>query len=265
MALKELDANPELRDDPSLKDFNDIVTLAKSFKDTKTFVGNSIRPPGPDASAEVKQEFIAKLQKHAPELVLLKDGDSDAENMVWERLGRPKDAKGYEFKAPDDTPIDLESLRAIAASTGMTKKQFEAAAKLTVEKTQKAREAAAADNKALRSEWGQAYDDKLKQAAAAAAKLNQPPELVKLIQEGKLPSGQLKTWAELAKSLGAEGTEIGKQNGGGSGALTPAEAEAQLEEIMGNPAYFDGRHPQHDSLVKKALKLQEAISGVEKA
>jgi len=46
---------PELRDDPSLKDINDVATLAKTYKDTKAFVGSSIRPPGPDASPEAKK------------------------------------------------------------------------------------------------------------------------------------------------------------------------------------------------------------------
>jgi hypothetical protein len=47
MPIKEL---PEdLQNDPALKDFNDLPSLAKSFKETKAFVGSSIRPPGPDA------------------------------------------------------------------------------------------------------------------------------------------------------------------------------------------------------------------------
>lgn len=260
MALKELDTDPALRDDPTLKDFPDVMTLAKSYRDTKAFVGNSIRPPGPDATAETKAEFFTKLQKHAPNLLPFDDNDAAAQDVVWSRLGRPKDAAGYEFKAPDDVPIDMEGLRAAALATGMTKAQFTKAAEAAVTATRKNLADAAADNKALRAEWGQAYEPKLKAAAAAASKLNAPEAFVKLIQDGKLSSGQLKLWDTLAKSLGTEGTEISKQNGSPApGVPTPAEAEAQIHEIMADPDYWKGGAPRHKSLVEKVLKLQALI------
>jgi hypothetical protein len=124
MPLKELDAVPELRDDPSLKDFNDVATLAKSYKETKAFVGSSIRPPGPDASPEARKEFYEKLVKHAPDLVPLRDGDAEAEKVVWGKLGRPSKREEYEFKTPDGVDINVEALRDAAEAAGMTKAQF---------------------------------------------------------------------------------------------------------------------------------------------
>jgi hypothetical protein len=124
MPLKELDAAPELRDDPSLKDFNDLPALAKSYKEQKAFIGNSIRPPGPDASPEARKEFYEKLQKHAPDLVPFRDGDAEAEKVVWGRLGRPDKREAYEFKVPDGVDINIEALRDAAEAGGMTKGQF---------------------------------------------------------------------------------------------------------------------------------------------
>lgn len=261
MALKELDATPDLRDNPALKDFTELSKLAQSFIDTKAFVGSSIRPPGPDATPAARQEFYDKLIKHAPDLVPLREGDAEADKLVWNRLGRPADANGYEFKAPDDVPVDLAALRVEALATGMTKGQFAKRAELEVTKTRASIEAASADNKALRTEWGQAYDSKLKDAAAAAAKLNAPEAFVKLIQDGKLSSSQLKLWDSLAKSLGTEGNGIGRQTGSPApGTPTPAEAEAQIQEIMADPAYWKAGDPRHAGLVQKVMKLQALIT-----
>src|ERR1017187_1689606 len=63
------EALPEAeRADPAIKDIADIPALVKVYKDTKSFVGTSIRPPGPDASPAARKEFLEKMQKHAPEL-----------------------------------------------------------------------------------------------------------------------------------------------------------------------------------------------------
>lgn len=263
MALKELDATPELRDDPSLKDFNDIATLAKSFKETKAFVGTSIRPAGPDASPEAKKEFFDKLQKHAPHLVPLDDKDAAAQDIVWSRLGRPKDPNEYTFQAPEGVAIDIEGLRAVAVKTGMTKSQFQKAAETAVAAEVIKRDGALDDNRKLRTEWGAAYDQNAKAAASAAAKAGAPDTFIKAVADGKLPSDQMKMWHSIGKMLGGEGTEIGKQRGsGGVGASipTPAEAKAQIDEIMDNPVYWDRAKrgtAEHKALVSRVAELEQ--------
>lgn len=262
MALKELDAIPELRDDPSLKDFTDVTTLAKSFRDTKAFVGSSIRPPSENASDADKAEFYTKLQKHAPHLVPLDDTNEAAQELVWSKLGRPKDPKEYDFKPPEGVTVDLDGLRAVAVATGMTKKQFEKAALAAATHAEKSAAQRAADKAALKAEWGAAYDKKLADAADAAAKAEAPEPVVKAIAEGRLPSGELKLWANVAKSIGAEGTVIGKQGTSqAGGALTPAEAEAEISEIMRNPLYMDRNGgAARDRLIQRVVKLQGFVT-----
>lgn len=261
MPLKELDTAPELRDNPSLKDFNDVTALAKSFIDTKAHVGSSIRPPGPDASAEAKKDFYDKLVKHAPHLVPLTDGDAEAEKIVWNKLGRPTDPKEYDFKPPEDTPVDVEALRAAAVKLGLTKAQFKAASEAAVENTRKSNDSTKADRDALKTEWGQAYQPKLAAAAATAAKLKAPESVIKAITEGKLSSAQLKLWDNITSAMGGEGTQIGKQQGGaGAGVPTPAEAEQQIQEIMARPEYFSRNSPERPRLIAKVLELQKLIT-----
>lgn len=258
MALKELDSVPELRDDPSLKDFNDLPTLAKSYKETKAFVGSSIRPPGPDASAEARKEFYDKLVKHAPDLVPMRDGDAEAEKLVWNRLGRPAKAEEYVFAAPDG--LDLNGLRESALAAGLTKKQFETLATKTVAGHQASQLATQKDRDALKAEWGAAYDTKLKNAAALAQKAGHPPEVVGAIMAGNLKSAQLKTWDYFATAIGSEGAGVaGQPASPPAGALTPAEAQARFREVQGHPAYFDRKHPEHDVYVDKGRQLMQML------
>jgi hypothetical protein len=205
MPLKELDANPELRDDPSLKDFNDLPTLIKSYKEQRAFIGASIRPPGPDASPEARKEFYEKLVKHAPDLVPLREGDAEAEKVVWGKLGRPTKREEYAFKPPDGVDINLEALRDAAETAGLTKAQFTKLAEKTAVGAQRQALETQKDRDALRTEWGTAYETKLKNAAAVAQRMGQPEAVVGAIMAGKVPSAALKTWDAIASAVGKEG------------------------------------------------------------
>jgi hypothetical protein len=260
MALKELDAHPELRDDPSIKDFNDLPTFAKAFKDTKAFVGSSIRPPGPDATPEARKEFYDKLVKHAPDLVPLRENDAEAEKLVWNKLGRPDKPEGYSLKDDKGNDLTPAGLREVAAEAGLTVKQFQALAKKSIAASEAAALASEADQKGLKTEWGVAYDTKLKSAAAVAQKLGLPPEVVGSIMAGKMSSNQLKVWDAIATGLGAEGSgPVGVKGGGGPDVLTPAEAQARFREVQSHPGYFNKNHPEHDTLVAKGIKLMEML------
>jgi hypothetical protein len=257
MPLKELDATPELRDDPSLKDFNDLPSLAKSYKEQKAFVGSSIRPPGPDASPEARKEFYDKLVKHAPDLVPLREGDVEAENLVWGKLGRPQKPEEYEYKPPDGVELDIEGLRSAAVEAGLTKAQFKKLAGATAAGAQRLSGEQQKDRDALKVEWGNAYEQKLQGAAAAAKQFKQSDALVGAIMAGKVSSGALKTWDAIAKAVGGE-TKLPTGQGGG-GALTPAEANARFIEVQNHPAYTNKNHPEHDAYVQKGLKLMEQL------
>jgi hypothetical protein len=259
MALKELDSVPELRDDPSLKDFNDLPTLAKSYKETKAFVGTSIRPPGPDATPEARKEFYDKLAKHAPDLVPLRAGDADAEKLVWDKLGRPSRREEYAFAVPDGVDINIEALRDAAETAGMTKSQFEKLAAKTVAGAQAQGLEIQKGHAALKTEWGAAYETKLKNAAAVAQKMGQPEAVVGAIMAGRLPAGSLKTWDSIATAVGAEGRGPAGQQGGQQELLTRTEAEARFREVQSHPAYFNKNHPEHEVYVQKGFKLMEQL------
>jgi hypothetical protein len=243
MPLKELDANPELRDDPAIKDFNDLPSFVKSYKETKAFVGSSLRPPGPDASPEARKEFYEKLVKHAPDLVPIRDNDPEAEKLVWSRLGRPAKREEYVANVPQGVEVDLDALRDAAEAGGLTKGQFNKLVERTVAGAQQRALAFSKDSDALKAEWGQAYADKLKNAAAVAQKLGQPEHVTGAILAGKLPSASLRTWDLIATSVGKEGAGTIGVQGGSRTTLTPDEAKARFKGNPGPPGVLRPEPP----------------------
>lgn len=252
---------PELREQAALKDFKDPASLAKSYLETKAMVGNSIRPPGPDAAPEAKVEFARKLQGVMPELVLVPEDEklrAAVEEQIWAKLGRPADEKGYEAKV-EGVDLDLASLQAEAKAEGLTKAQFAKRLEKVVTAARASQDARKAADAELRKEWGPAYEEKVLAAKAAALKLGVPESAL-----ASIPPSQLKVWANVAKSIGGEGRQVGDQGANPTGMPTPAEAKVQLAEIMARKEYW--RREENpvisDHLRNKAVELQKIIHGL---
>ena len=150
----------ELRSDPALqvfKDAEDGTAVAKAFVETKKMVGryaNSVIIPaeGTNEDAPEMVEFLTKL-------------------------GRPKESKDYEVPAnllilPNGKKVPqewIEEFRSQAHALGMTKKQFQKAFGMRIEKTLKDNEAAnkvAVENRqqtetALRQKFGAKYSERI--------------------------------------------------------------------------------------------------------
>jgi hypothetical protein len=239
----------DLRVDPALKDFKDTASLAKAFRDTKAMVGTSIRPPGPEASAEQKKEFVDKILKADPNLVYMApDAPKAAVDALWAKLGRPGKPEDYKGETPAE-------IRALAAEAGLTQAQFEVLAQKTLAQTAAQQKALEAGWGALKTEWGMAFSEKVAQVAAVAAKLGVPQEAIDALGKGQWDPAQVKIWANVAKAIGGAPAEIAGQAGGaGSTAITPAEANARIGEIMQNKAFFDESHPSNKALREKFME-----------
>src|SRR5574341_618151 len=97
--LEALKVAPELLDDATLREVPDVPTALKVLVDIKAHVGASIRVPGPDAPEADRKAFRDKLREKVPELVEVPADPTkltpELEAPVLERLGRPKEHKGY--------------------------------------------------------------------------------------------------------------------------------------------------------------------------
>lgn len=244
----------DLKADPTLASFKDVQSLARSMVETKRMVGNSIRPPGPDATSEQRKEYIAKVLASAPELVVADDDEA-----LYKRLGRPDKAEDYTVDEALAKAIDLEEARKQATEAGLTKKQFQILAKQTAAAKAAAVEAEEKAHATLKQEWGFAHADRVVAAAVAARKMGMSDATVAAVAQGKVPADQLKFLFQASKLAGVDAKELTLERDGHGGGRVPdpGEARAQLAEIRGNPAYWDRRvNPSlHDRLVQKVVEL----------
>lgn len=229
----------------------------------RSMIGQSIRVPSEDASAEAMQEFYGKLTSKVPGLMPTPDPENpEAMQAAFRALGAPEDAAGYEMPALDDVEWDqdrVELLREAALKQGLTTSQFRnviadviAADKQALEQHQVK---TAAEMDALQKEWGQAYDQKAGQAEALRK------QFFPFIPEGQMGAETIKAMSQIADAMGKEAPEIGGQ-GPGKGKMTPGEAELRINEIMDNREhpFWNTGHPGHKAAQEKVLELQRMIT-----
>ena len=265
------DGLPEdIRDNASLVDFKDINGLAKSFIDTKSAMGNAIRVPGEDAGDEARTEFNAKLLAAAPNLMLKPDFDNPEQSAEFFRsLGAPDAVGGYELPEVEGLNYPEERanvLRKAALEVGATKKQFTGMMKIAMEADAAAivarNEQLAEGMKELKTEWGMAYDTNHKTAILMAEKTGAPESLVEAMKNGQTGPDVFKWLQSLSTKFGPEGQQmLNQEDGGAEKASIPAEAQAQIDEIMANKKhpYWVASDPGHKAALDKMIKLQKMV------
>jgi hypothetical protein len=250
--------------DPALKDFKTVGSLRKAYLDTKSLVGSSIRVPSADAGEQDRKEFRERLKKADPDLVEIpKDPEKRkaVEDDIWGMLGRPKDAKEYALEGValgDGVQIsdeELGKLREVAQRRGYTKAQFKAFVTDVAADRAASLKAAREREAELRTEFGAAFDDKLKEIAIVAEKTGAPQSLRDSIAKKQIDKGTALYLLGIAKSLGTDTRELGDQKNRTPGALTPAEAELRIAEIMRRPEFLDG---SKDPVLQRQLVAEVA-------
>lgn len=256
----------DLKGSSALADVKDIASLAQQFVDQQSYLGNAIRVPSEDASIEDKQKFYDKVQKHAPNLMPRPEaGNEEQMNAVLSALGRPDEATGYEnVDVPDGITFSEDRMTAfkdMAHKHGLTKDQFNGMLKdvLGMDATaqQSMDEAVVTSRQAIEKEWGAVFKDREAQAIAAAEATGAPEAIIQMAKEGKIGGDTLKWMHSLAVKIGGGEGNFNKDDGNGSGRMTPSEAESQISDIMNNRAhpYWDSHHPENKAAIAKMLKL----------
>ncbi len=258
----------DMRDNASLRDFPDVSALAKSFIDTQAYVGNSVRIPTDDASDEAKQEFYDKILAKAPGVMKRPNLEDPVQSTEFYRsLGAPESADGYEIPTVDGIKLPDERakfLKEMAYKNGMSKTQFKNMVTMALEQDKEmvnANSRQVEDSmKKLKDTWGLAFEERMKTAAKLAKETGAPPELMEAIANNEV-RGDVYEWLwTLNTQLGKETVELAG-SGGGERVMSPAEADEQVNEIMGNKKhpYWDKSHPGHQGAVEKVIKLMRMV------
>ena len=234
----------EIRSDKSLENIKDIEGLAKSYVHAQKMVGS---------------DKIPVPNKYAT------DKDWDA---VYEKLGRPKSADGYKYDLPQDKQVDEASLKEFSSqahklgllptqANGVVKFYNEMTAKSIQDADSKALAARENSTKELKQEWGQAFDQKINQAATLAKSVGATELFDTNLADGtKLGDHpvMIKAFAELANKMGEDTIT----QASGPAYLTPNQIEKQIGELtQPGSAYWDKNHMNHQAAVQEVLALRE--------
>ena len=240
----------EVRADKSLENINDIESLAKSYVHAQKMVGADKIP--------VPNKFAT-------------DKDWDA---VYEKLGRPKTAEEYKFNLPEDQKVDdaaLKNFSTQAHKLGLLPGQAEGMVKFYNE--MRSTELAAAESTAtgqrekaiteLKTEWGQAYDQKLQQANNVVANVFPKGFMDTNLEDGtKLGDhpAVIKAFASLAGKMGEDNIV----QASGPTHMTPKQIDKEILALQApGSAYWLKNHPGHDAAVEEVKNLFEQKHGVE--
>jgi hypothetical protein len=196
---------------------------------------------------------------------------------VWNRLGRPETAEGYEIKKPEGLPEEIgysEELvteyKGACHKLGILPNQaqgllnwFMAANTQQLQKLNQDGEAFKKEGEAtLRKEWGKAYDEKVASAGTAfaffAQKLGEEgdKQITELMEQTGLGDHPLlvRFFAQIGEMIG-EDVITGKPRAGFT--MTPEQAQAEIAKVYGDPehAYNKKGHPEHQLAVQKMADL----------
>lgn len=232
----------DLKSEASLKLFKDIPSLAKSLVHAQKAIGaDKIPLPGKHATDADWQAFYAKT-------------------------GVPQDVKEYNVEVPKDAHMDddmVAGFKEAAMKAGVHPRQAQAilkwygdANKAVVEGIQGQTQAEQQKEvQGLKDEWGQAFARNLLRANQALVKFG-GKEGVAALQKAGLHNNVhvIRLLAKVGESIQED--TIG-EGGGGSSAMTPAEAQKEYTRIIGDMKgpYYDKRHPGHAAAVAEVQSL----------
>ena len=241
--------DPSIKDHASLKDFKDPASLAKSYVESQKLIGVDKLPIPANFSTnpEVREKFM---------------------NEVFDRLGRPKDAKEYKItdvKLPDGVsfsvaPEAIEALKGEAHKLGMLPHQLDGLYKWYMNDTAnkiKAQQDLIKKNigdaeAELRSEWGSAYEVKVGIAEKVLDKFATPEEREHLKKSGF--NNDPKIIRMLAR-FGETVSEDTFAKGGAETTMTPDEANRELTIVRGRLLKMEQSDPEYKLLLERRDNL----------
>lgn len=235
----------DIKGNASLAQIMDIPALAKSFIETKSFQGNSIRIPGEDASEQAVAEFNDKIMARVPGVMLRPDMDNPDQNRDFYRMaGMPEKAEMYEapeVELPEGISHDeskIEAFKEIAHKIGLSKTQYKEFLSTILSQDIEAETLRLTDQKEsmaeLQKEWGVTTEDKKAAALTIAEKTGAPEAILEGLKENTLPPDIVKWIHGISTSIGNEGNNLGDAPNNVNSRMTPAEAIEKMAEIRNN-------------------------------
>jgi hypothetical protein len=252
----------EFRENETLNRFNDVGDLAKSYLESRSMLGNAIRVPSEDAGEEDRKQFIEKVQKNAPELMLRPNfEDPEQSDDFYRLIGRPDEPDAYGL--PEDVSLNDEvvnELKRVSHDVGLSEAQFKKMVKSLASQEAERQELLQTKieekTEELKKEWGVTYKDRIK----AAERINEEYYPGRPFET--LNPAEVQGLYKMHVALTGKDAPAANQGDQGDG-MTPAEAEERYAEIMRKvrDPKSDLSREEQQRLIKKAMGLLTKYAG----
>ena len=175
-----------------------------------------------------------------------KDDTPEAWNQVYDRLGRPKDPKGYDIPVPDgQDKAYSEWARGTFHELGLNAKQAKGLTEkwnaYVAEKTgamqTEYKNSVATDAAALQKEWGAAHEKNLQVAKGAAREFGMTAEVIDSLEKAMGFAGVMKLMHSIGSKLGEDKFIQGGGGGGFGDVMSPEAAKAAIEALKKDPEF----------------------------
>lgn len=220
----------DLRDHPSLSPIKDVGNLAKSYINAQQLIG-------------------------ADKLPAPKNPSEEQLSAIYNYLGKPESADAYEF-AVDGNIITEEvatSYKDVAHKLNLTPQQasgildyYKGLADSSQQQAGQQMEFQREEvENNLKKEWGQAYNEKIAGAGQAINQFGSPEMLEWQLADGtKLGNHPefIKAFANISDFRQSVTSEDTITNATSSRAMTPKEAQAEIDSIMSSSEYTDRKN-----------------------
>jgi len=241
----------ELKNIPTLKPFVDkegnvnVSNLLKSYVDTKKSFGNKIAIPSEHATDDEWADFYEKVAGHPKELE--KYGVTRAEDSkISQEFFDTIKSQLHASKVPAAKAQDF--IKALEEQSVNFQEGINKDIQKRVEE----------EHKALRDEWGQAFDQNAKAASRVIIEYGDD-DFKQYVKDSGLTSDAKFTKFLLAVSneLNSEAPDRGSKGINNPGFLTPGDASVKINEIRGDKShpFNDKTHPGHQDAVDEMMKL----------
>ena len=212
----------------------------------------------PDAMAKSYLN-LEQMNGDQSKIVKLPDFNNPEEtSKFYDKLGRPENAQGYEFEQTGDDKDSYGLFRDVAYNNGLTPKQAEGVynqfnqgvSALSESKTKELEERSNKALSDLKTEWGDAYEQKMDQAKTGFRDMGFDDSKVEAISAQLGVQDTIKLFSRVGKA-GSEPSFVG-----GERSANTQSIDEQIQEIYNNPDYLI--KGKNKPLVDKVVSLQEA-------
>jgi len=217
------DSETPVVEDKILGKFDDVDSLAKSYQELQSRMGNSVRIPNADSSAEEVSSF-------------------------YQKMGMPESPEGY--TVGEGMEEMLAGFKPMAHSANLTQRQFDHFAKAQGEAADAAEASLKASEDRLKGKWGDNYDMAHGVAAGAVEALSEHSKILEEALSGVdlRDEGSHELFTTIGQLLMDGSAPTQGQGDSMAGETDDMAIAIRVREIMKMKAFSDIRDPEHEKI-----------------